>query len=199
MSEINKPKTADDHNERLEKLDSIVEYLLESCDPDTTVYQEAKFIRAKLEELRPHFEGRESINVSPHGLANRLRAKKQGLFNVPFDEEKTLKEKYPISPGVPYEEVAEKDKAIYQTLDELKVVLGEMDRVTKVSEISCDTDLIADGLHKPEVFNSPEFQETLIKYLKKTRGKLEELGMTAFVQDSQVPHNEISELLERNA
>jgi hypothetical protein len=199
MARINKPETDDNHHKQLEKLDLIAEYLLESCDPDTTVYQEAKFIRAKLEELRPHFEGRKSINVSPHGLVNRLRAKKQGLLNLPSTGEETPKEKDPVFIGRPFAEVVEKDKAIYRDLAELNAALANLDEADKVAEVSCDTDLIADGLHKPEVFNSPEFQEILIKYLKKTRGKLEALGMTAFMKDSAVSHSEISGLLERNA
>ena len=194
MAKINKPEKDDNHHKQLEKLDLIVEYLLGSCDSNTTVYQRAKHIKAKLEELRPHFEGQDCIRVSPYGLVNRLRAKQKGLFDITPD-----KEKYPIPPCVPYEEVARKDGEIYRDLAELNAALANLDETDKVAEVSCDTDLIADGLHKPEVFNSPEFQEILIKYLKKTRGKLEALGMTAFMQDSTVSHSEISGLLERNA
>jgi hypothetical protein len=199
MAKIDKPEILDNHSERLQKLDEIVEYLLGALGSNTVLYKQAELIEAKLRKLKSEFEGGDVIDINTHVLASRQRAKQEGYFvDVPLSQDK-IEAENPVLQSRPVEEIAEQNKAIYELEQEVETLLKGVDGINKKSGVMVDAYFIAKGLHKPELFNSPDFQEILAKYSKKVRDKLKKLGMDAFIHGSEVSFDDIEKTLGKSA
>lgn len=85
MSKINRPTDTTSHLEQVGKMDEIMEFLLENCDPnDKTAFQKAKRVSARLSSLIALFEKGdrgEGVDVSVHGYIHRIAAKQKGHFD----------------------------------------------------------------------------------------------------------------------
>lgn len=195
MEKIDKPKGINNHSERLEEMDAIVEYLLKSCGENATLHQEARHIKTKLIELKSFFDDGETVIVSPYGLVSRQQAKRSGYLDI-FG---TADTEYPAITGRSFEEVAEQEKAIYEVEREIDALLKRVDEINEKSVVLIDTHYLYKGLHDPKKFNSPDIRKVMEKYPMEVRRKLKELGMKAFLEHKKVPHNDIEEALRKSA
>ena len=80
----------------------------------------------------------------------------------------------------------------------VKFSLRNVDETLRRSDILLDSDNLAQTLNNPKRFNSPNTQKMLKKYPKRTRTRLKELGMNAFMMGATVPENDIQSILGGN-
>ena len=198
MAKIDKPEKVNNHSERLEEMDAIVEYLLEACDKNADLHQQAMYIKIKLTELKFLFKGEKNITVSSYGLVSRQQAKRNGHLDISLPDSADDLE-YPVITGRSFEEVAEQKKAIYKLEQEIDALLKRVDEINEKSGILVDVYHLAKGLHSPAKFRSDEIQNVILKYPVKVRETLKNLGMKAFLEHSKVRHNDIEEVLSKSA
>ena len=83
-NKIKRPDDTTPHLEQVGKIDAIMEFLLENCDPsDKTAFQKAQRVSARLNSLIALFEKgevKEGVDVSVHSFVHRIDAKKKGYF-----------------------------------------------------------------------------------------------------------------------